>query len=49
MKFVTHKNKADVKTVDKWLTYCMVIDYELLIKGDDLVKKTQKTNIFLTK
>ncbi len=33
MKFVTHKNKADVKLVDKWLMNCMVVGYRVIYQG----------------
>ena len=33
MKFVTHKSKADVKSVDKWLTYCVAKGCEVIDQG----------------
>ena len=33
MKFVTHKNKAEVKSVDKWLTHRVVIGHEVIDQG----------------
>ncbi len=30
MKFVTQKNKADFKSVEKWYTYCMVVGCKVI-------------------
>ena len=42
MIFVTHKNKADVKTVDKWLTYSVVLGYEVINQGRCFSQKDPK-------
>ncbi len=39
MKCVTHKNKDDVKSVDKWLTYSVVICYEVINQRNGFSQK----------
>ena len=39
---MTHKNKADVKSVDKWLTYCMIVGYKVINQGRCFSQKDPK-------
>ena len=42
MKFVTHDNKADFKSVDKWLMYHVVGGYEVIDQGRCFSQKDLK-------
>ena len=39
---MTHKNKAHVKSVDKWLVYSVVVGYEVIDQGRCFSQKDPK-------